>query len=104
MYPLLCKGGYPVPIKAGRFSIVGVMATVNDPTAASRLTLIDSGEGLQVTDDQAMKPVICDIKGLANADGTIGVMFAEPIKLRDGVSIGSNTTNLMAGRTIVYVQ
>jgi hypothetical protein len=104
MYPITCAGGYPIPIKIGKMSIVGIVATVNDPTAASRITLVDSAAGKELADDSDLKPAIVDLKGLANANGTIGVMFAEPIKLRDGVTIGRNTTNLIAGRTFVYIR
>jgi len=103
MYPLTCAGGYPVPIKAGRFSICGVAMTASDPTAASRCTFVDSGGFIIETDSQDLKPVLADIKGVANVDGLKSVFFPEPIRVRNGISI-ANLTNVVSGRTIVYVQ
>jgi hypothetical protein len=104
MYPITCLGGYPIPIKKGRFAIMGIVAVVNDTASASRVTLVDSDEGKEIPDSQSVKPVISDMKGLANGDATLGIMFAEPIKVRHGITITSATTNIVAGRTLVYIQ
>lgn len=104
MYPITCMGGYPIPIKKGKFTVWGFNAVVTTPASASRLTLVDSEDFKEVADTQAMKPVLCDVKGVANGDGTICFIFPEPIKVRHGVSIGSGTTNIQAGRTTVFIQ
>lgn len=103
MYPLQCKGGYPFPIQAGMKSIAGVMATVNDTTAASRLKLVDSSDNKIVVDGDC-KACIADLKGVANSDGTIGVMFPEAVKVRNGVAITSVSSNLVPGSVFVYVR
>jgi hypothetical protein len=98
-----------MPIKKGKFEIVGIVATVNDTTAASRLTLIDSDDfkvypdasDIQWSHDRC---TIFDQKGLANADATLGVIFPEPLKCNRGLALNSLSTNLVAGKTFVYVR
>ena len=104
MYPMLCMGGYPFPIKKGRgLQIAGISITASNPAAATRCTFIDSDAFKELTDDQTLKPVIADLKGLANADGVISWFFPSPIKVRKGITI-ANGTNLIAGRIFVYVE
>lgn len=102
MYPITCAGGYPIPIKKGRFKIHGFLVTAKTTSLATRCTFVDGDDFKEITDDQTMKPVLADLKGLANAEDVIGVMFPEPIQVRDGITI-SNGTNLIAGRTLVYI-
>jgi hypothetical protein len=104
MQPLLCKGGYPLPIGKGKKEIYGVVAAVNDTASASRLTLRDSNDFNVTPSAVNLKGIFADIKGLANADGVIGLMFSEPIKVIDGVCITSASTNLLPGRTFLYVR
>ena len=104
MQPLVCRGGFPLPIGKGKKEIYGVMAVVNDPTAASRLSLFDSENFNITTNAVDLKKTFCDLKGLANADGVIGCMFPEPIKVIDGVAMNGVSTNLIAGRTCLYVR
>lgn len=105
MYVLQCRGGYPIPITAGgddsrrMMEIVGVVATVSDTTAASQLTLIDDFG--KVKADAVTDVTICDLKGLANAAGNIGVVFPEPIKTRKGIA-ATAITNLVQGSILVY--
>jgi hypothetical protein len=104
MYPITCAGGYPIPIKAGRgLQIVALVVTASDTTAATRCTFVDDDSFKEVTDSQSLKTVIADLKGLANAEGVLGFVFPEPIKVRKGITI-SNGTNMLAGRTFVYVK
>jgi hypothetical protein len=103
MYPIQCAGGYPLPIKTGKFSVYGIIVTANSTSLATRLTLVDSDNFKEETDNQSLKTVIADLRGLANAEGVLGVMFPEPIRVRKGVTI-SNGTNLLAGRTFVYIK
>jgi hypothetical protein len=107
MYPITCKGGYPLPIKAGRFSIWGISITAANTAAASRITLVDCATNREVSDaeiltDKDTRPVLMDLKGLANGDGNLSFVFPEPIKVRNGVTI-ANGTNLLPGRNIVYI-
>jgi len=110
MQPVLCAGGYPIPItKKGRHEIVAIVATVNDTTAASRLTLLDS-EDYRIVDDgndlqyKDKRRLIFDQKGMANADATLGVVFPEPLKVIHGFTITGATTNLVAGKTFIYTR
>jgi hypothetical protein len=107
MYPITCAGGYPIPIKKGRFSIWGISVTSTSTAAVTRITLVDSDAFREVSDaeiltDKNSRPVLCDLKGIANADSGLSFVFPEPIKVRNGVTI-ANGTNLLPGRNIVYI-
>lgn len=102
-YPITCAGGYPVPIKAGKMEVTGVLATADSTAAASRLTLVDDDAYSALTDDSDAKPVLADLKGIANSDGNISVFFSEPIKVRKGVTV-CNASNLLGGRVFVYIR
>lgn len=109
MRPILCKGGYPIPIATGRMEIFGFSATVNSTAAASRITLVDSEDFKIIPDDQDLNPVnnrrtFSDVKGIANGDAILTVMFPEPYKTIKGVTIADGTTNLVAGKNFVYVR
>jgi hypothetical protein len=104
MYILTCRGGYPIPLTPGterRIEIVGVRATVNDTTADSRLTLIDDYG--QVRTDVGTDITLCDIKGLADMDANLEVLFPEPLKTRKGIA-ATAVTNLIQGSILVYVR
>lgn len=102
MQPQLCKGGYPLPIAKGKREVWGVMATVSDPTADARITLIDSGDFNITEDAVGLKKIIIDVKAPATA-GVAGVLFQTPIKVIDGVCLVDCSTNLIAGRTLLYI-
>jgi hypothetical protein len=103
MYPITCAGGYPIPIKKGRFKIWGVVVTSDSIAAATRLTLVDSADFKVLTDTQSLKTVLADLRGISSGEGMIGFMFPEPIQVRDGIAV-ANVTNVLAGRTFVYIQ
>lgn len=106
MYPILCRGGYAIPIKAGKFKVFGVMATVDDTTASSQIALVDDpaiGDNLQgfvLSDVDETKNVIANVKGVGSVDGTIGIMLPEPIFVRHGLS--AYFTNVVPGSICVY--
>lgn len=102
MYPITCAGGYPIPIKKGRFKICGVAITANSTAAASRCTFVDSDDFKIITESQDTKVILADLKGLANGSGWETQMFAEPIQVRDGIAI-CNGVNTATGRIIVYI-
>jgi len=109
MRPLTCHAGFPLPLYVGKVEVCGVSATVNDPTAVSRLTLIDDMDlprgtpvGRILTDDGQKVPFI-DIKGLANADARLTEIFFEPVKMIYGVSV-TNAQNLLGGKVMLYVR
>jgi len=111
MYPLTCRGGFPVPIKAGRFEIIGVRATVDTTSSDSRLRLIDDpnikegdqyGKILPDTYTGAGTQIV-DIKGIGSCDANLEALFPEPMKLRHGVSI-THADNLVTGSIALYVR
>ncbi len=112
MQPLLCKGGYPMPITKGKFEILAVHATIEDTTAAARLTLLDSddfavvpdGVTMQYKDNHNNRRLIFDQKVIANSSGAIEMVFAEPLKTIRGVSVNSLSSNTEGGKVFVYVK
>jgi len=102
MYHVTCAGGYALPIKEGRFEILGLSCPVNDPTAVSQITLVDGDDFKPVTDSAYNKTVI-EKKGVASVDGTLEAWFPEAIKLRKGLTIAV-ATNLKAGKMMVYAR
>jgi hypothetical protein len=108
MRPILCKGGFPLPVKEGMCEIVGVCAPVNSVSTAARLTLQDNNpyaDGVDPfpTESADLKNIIFDYKAMANVDNNIAQMFKEPIKAINGVCL-VNASNLLPGRIIVYVK
>jgi hypothetical protein len=104
MYINTCVGGYPCPITKGvptKIEVLGVRATVSDPTAVSRITLVDDIGKLR--SDTAYDVTIVDCKGMANADANIEVLFPEPLKTRNGVA-ATDITNLIQGSILLYVR
>jgi hypothetical protein len=109
MYPLTCAGGYAVPIRAGKFEIVQIKATIDDLSVDSRLRIIDddgitsSRWGRILADGTDQDTGICDLKGIADTVGDLSLDLIEPIKVRDGISI-SYATNLVPGNIFIYVR
>ncbi|UCE05512.1 MAG: hypothetical protein JSW07_18170 [bacterium] len=111
MYPLLCQGGYGMPIKAGKFEIIQIEAPGSDTNASSRLTLLDDTE-VEPTDDkwgQLVKTktkvhhIIYDQKRVAACHANLSTELKEPIKVRNGLSV-LNATNLVPGSIMVYAK
>lgn len=103
MYPLHCVAGYPLPVKKGKFEVCHVLATVNSVGTASRLVLTDSEEGIiGSADDPAIGQKIIDLKG-GTSDTVLEWVAAEPIKVRNGVTVAIND-NVLAGSIFVYVR
>lgn len=108
MRPILCKGGYPLPVKSGMCEIVGVCAPVNSVSTAARLTLQDAdpyadGADPLPAESTELKNIIFDYKGMASVDNNVVQMFKEPIKAVNGVCL-VNASNLLPGRIVVYVR
>ena len=109
MRPIQCLGKFAMPIKAGKFDILGMEATVSDTALASRFAIVDD-ESIKPTDNNGVilnsllykRDVLADVKGVASVDSTIGFMFPEPIKTRHGISLYHE--NLVAGSVIVYTR
>ena len=112
MYVMQCQGGFNVPIRAGKFEICGIKATVETTSAAARLILADDtgidtddkfGRILPQATPYDYKVIFCDVKGLADVDGNLEVLFPEIFKTRNGIS-AIDTTNIVAGSLMVYVR
>lgn len=109
-YPLTCYAGYPMPIRTGKFEIVGFSATANDATADSQVALLDDpGVNPDLLNGRILstlpvtqKGIIINIPGLANIDSYLAYDFGEPVKVRNGLSI--YTENIKAGTFCVYVR
>lgn len=110
-YMLTCLGGFNVPARQGKFSIVGMSAAVNDSTIDSELGIVDDtgileswecGRLLSSTIGQN-KNVIADVKGDGSAyDSFLEWTAPEPIKTRYGISL--ITVNVKPGTVCVYVK
>lgn len=109
MYVQTCAGGYPNPLKAGRYEVLGFRVTVKTPASASQIQLWDDSN-IKDTDrvgyvkdiDADLKTMIANIKGLANSDANLEVLFPEPLKLRRGLS--GAFTNIVPGSFFLYVK
>ena len=110
MYPNTCYAGFYMPLKVGRFTVTGFKATVEDTTAASRVTLIDD-KSLNSRDvfgkihptSYALQTGLIDEKGVADADAILECIFPTPVKIRHGISAVA-TTNVEAGTLKLYVE
>jgi hypothetical protein len=102
MYHVTCAGGYALPIKTGRFEVLGYSCPVNDPTAVSQITLIDGDDFKPVTDSSENRTFV-EKKGVANVNGNLEAWFPEPIKLRKGITLAV-ATNLKVGKMMVYAR
>lgn len=110
MYPIQCHAGYYIPIKAGKFEIVGFEALASDTTAAATIKLIDDETiktgakvGNVLSSSYDLQPGLLYDKAIANGGALMGRQFSEPIKVRHGLS-AVNTTNCVAGNIIVWVK
>lgn len=109
MYVQCCPGGFPMPFVRNKIKVIGLCATVSDPTAASQIIMwddenvTDGNFGLvrELSEISSIKTPLINIKGLANADANLEVLFPETITFRRGSSIAF--TNLVPASTMLYV-
>ncbi len=110
MYPIQCVGGFSLPTKAGKFQICGVVVTAQNTAVATQIILVDDvaiedraiGYILSSEEVADKKKVIVNLKGIADTDGTMGIMFSEPIKTIYGLSMYSENT--VPGSVCVYIR
>lgn len=110
MYAVQCHAGFFVPVKAGRLEVFGFSGMVKDPTAPSRVTIIDDKTirpeatlGKIYNSNYTDQFGIIDFKGVASETGMVEQIFPEPLKLRYGASaVASN--NMIAGTLKLYVR
>lgn len=109
MYPMQCAAGFPMPLFAGKFEIVGFTATVETPAATARLAIYDDREikpgdtfGKLIAEDDRYnkKTLLVEIETIAAYGINIFYDFGEPIKIRNGVSICAD--NIVGGSLCVY--
>lgn len=108
MYPILCPGGYGVPMKAGKMEIVAIVAAGSDASSSSRLTLLDyaaAGDKMGTFIKSKTKDYdqIIDIKRVAACEPNITFYPALPIKTRSGISV-LRSSNMEPGSITVYVR
>lgn len=110
MYPILCTGGYGVPLKAGKCEIIQITAAASDSVAAARLTIVDDrdltkedryGNLLEAKENQ--HSLVFDKKRVAACDANIDWHPAEPLRVRHGLSV-VNAENLVPGSIMVYIR
>ena len=110
MYPIQCEAGFSLPTRGGKFDVVGVIATAKNTAVVTQIILVDDiaigdskyGKILSSEEVAEEKKVLVNLKGIADTDGQIGVMFSEPIKTRYGLSMYS--TNTVPGSICVYIR
>ena len=107
MYPIQCPGGFPVPMKQGKFDVCGFCVTIADPTSNAQFAIVDDSEikpewetGRILGTLTNQKGILANLKGVANVDTVMSYDFTEPIKTRHGISIYG--TNTLAGSVCVY--
>jgi hypothetical protein len=109
MYIKECPGGFPIPAASGKIAIMGIIAAVKTTTSASEVAIVDddaitssdqTGRILSTLTNQTR--VLKHLKGVASVDGTLGVLFPEPIKTRYGVSV--YVDNTVAGSVCLYIK
>lgn len=107
-YPTQCYAGFPNPLMVGKFEITGFSATVKTPASTSQLAIFDDarlgnalfGRTIPLADIFNTKTLIADVKTVAATDGYICYEFAEPIKIRYGISIAAD--NIEGGSICLY--
>lgn len=102
MYPLLCSGGYGVPMKRGKFEILKITAACSSSSAEARMQLCDSRR-VSPSSKTPAEHLICDLKRVAACDANIIFDCPEPIKIRNGLA-PLILTNLVVGSIIVYIR
>ena len=111
MYSIQCHAGFSMPLgkTVEKGEIYGFNATVNDPAAASQFAIIDDdtltessslGRLLTSVELSDAKVIIANIKGIASVDSILSDQFAEPIKIRKGISVYA--INLKGGSVCLY--
>jgi hypothetical protein len=108
MYPMLCSGGYGVPMRGGKYEIIYITALTDVAASTARLTLLDDSNittryGTTVGTKTKAHEQVVDIKRLAVCETTLKWEPTEPMKVRYGLSV-LNATNLIAGSINVYVR
>lgn len=103
MYPLHCTGGFAMPIRSGKFEVVGVGINLATIDSDYELSLWDTGTNAIV--DHEHPPT--DARRIFHVNGTGAgpefIRFPESIKVRGGLSVGV-ATNIDPGELYIYVR
>jgi hypothetical protein len=113
MQPILCKGGYALPIKEGKFTIRDIKVAVDNPNADSRLLLMDNSANMAYPSSSLEYPSknvsstynnsrVVDLRGIGGKDSHLREQFASGLKVVNGLSIGA-IENIEAGSIYVYI-
>jgi hypothetical protein len=109
MYPMQCLAGFPMPLLAGKYEVYGFSCSVTTSASTSQIAFLDDetikaddkfGKLIPLTDIYNGKVLLIDIKNIASLDKNISYEFAEPIKVRHGLSMAAD--NIVGGSICVY--
>jgi len=103
MYIIECPGKFFVPIRKGQFEILGMTATVDDITAVSRVTLVDTDSFDIKASTYDLRKGLIDVKGLPNQKGILEQMFPGPLKTMRGLSV-IQSDNVVPGTIKVFLR
>jgi hypothetical protein len=110
MRPILCAGGYGVPMRAGAFQIVHVTAACSDSNASSRLQISEAASTIanqQWVPKLAAKlrnnDLLIDLKRVAACQPNIDWSPQEQLQVTKGLAI-IKTENLEPGSIFVYIK
>lgn len=103
MYFIECPGKFFLPIRRGKFEILGMQATVDDVTAVSRVVLIDSDSFDVKGSTFDVRKGIIDVKGLPNQKGVLEQIFPGSLKTIQGLTV-VQSNNVVAGTIKVFIK
>lgn len=105
MYPILCPGGYGVPIKKGKMEVCGIDLKVTASSGDFQVSLFDTNRGvsLNIADKKSSDALFAHVFGGSTSLVPPFLPFPEPIKMRNGISIG-DIDNIDPGQIFVYIR
>ena len=109
MQPLLCPGGYGVPVKAGRYKVCQIHGII-DAGQSADVHIVDDGTlewsdsmGNLLTSKTSNQKTLFRCKGYSSTDGHLSVTFSEPVDVKNGLSL-IEYTGIEPGTLLVYVR
>jgi len=112
MYPNTCYAGYPMPLRTGKFELMGYSAAPSAVGTAMEVAIIDDRNigdkkwgslitTMESTGTQNTKTVVAWDK-IAAGYTVYASMFPEPLKVRHGISV--YCSNVKAGSFCLYIR
>jgi len=112
MRPILCAGGYGVPMRAGAFQVVHITAACSDSNASSRLQICEDISTATEKEKNWIPPIkekekdqklLIDLKRVAACQPNIDWSPKEPFQVTRGLAV-IKTENLEPGSIFVYIK